>query len=213
MPLIVTPTKPLPIFPSAMPPELMENIPLLLNPPSLEDMPPKPEWTSPAQVIMTWLPSPVMSIFLSFDLLPVKPLIPVPWNIHQWEYFSMEQLTEHLLEDPDSPMEDMLPIEPEPATYCLPDSPEDQTHTLFPEEPPIKPWQRLLMEPNSPVSHKHSLSPTSPSSIPIHQCTSREGSYQSITPAGLLPIASTLPQNQGNPLGSSEGSTDTTLSL
>jgi len=33
------------------------------------------------------------------------------------------QLTEHPLEDPDSPMEDPLPIEPEPVTHYLPDSP------------------------------------------------------------------------------------------
>jgi len=51
----------------------------------------------------------------------------------------MEQLTEHLLEDPDSPMEDMLPIEPEPATHYLPDSPKGHMHTLSPEESPIEP--------------------------------------------------------------------------
>jgi len=74
----------------------------------------------------------------------------------------MEQLTEHLLEDPDSPMEDTLPIEPEPVTYYLPDSPGGQMHTLSPEESPIEPWQRWLTEPNSSVSHKHSLLPYCP---------------------------------------------------
>jgi len=124
----------------------------------------------------------------------------------------MEQLTEHPLEDLDSPMEDVPPIEPEPTTYYLPDSPEGHMHTLSLEESPIEPWQRWLTKPNSPVSCKHSLLPTSPSSTPICQCTSREGSYKSITPATLLPIASTLPQNPDNQTGSSEGSTDTSSS-
>jgi len=125
----------------------------------------------------------------------------------------MEQLTEHLAEDPDSPIEDVPPIEPEPTTYYLPDSPEGHMHALSPEESPIKPWQRWLTEPNSPMSCKHSLLPTSPSSIPICQHTSREGSYQSITPTALSPLASTLPQSQGNQMGSSEGSANTSLSL
>jgi len=102
---------------------------------------------------------------------------------------------ENVLEDPDSPMEDVLPLEPEPVTHYEPDVPRGQTHTLSPEESPIKPWQAYLTQPSSPVSRKHSLSPTSLSSAPICQCTSREGSYQSITPAALSPIASTLPQS------------------
>jgi len=102
---------------------------------------------------------------------------------------------ENVLEDPDSPMEDVLPLEPEPVTHYEPDVPGGQTHTLSPEESPIKPWQAYLTQPSSPVSRKHSLSPTSLSSAPICQCTSREGSYQSITPAALSPIASTLPQS------------------
>jgi len=162
---------------------------------------------------MTRPPSPAMSIYPSFDLPPVKPPIPAPWNIHQQEHFLMEQFTEHLLEDPDSPMEDALPIEPEPITYYLPDSPEGHTHALSPEESPIKPWQRWLTEPNSPMSHNHLLSPTSPSSTSIYQCTSREGSYQSIIPTASLPLVSTSPQSQGNQTGSSEGSTDTSSSL
>jgi len=61
-----TTTKPLVIFPSASPPELMGKAPLPLNPPplpSLEDLPPRPatpeqtipaepQWTNPSQVIM-----------------------------------------------------------------------------------------------------------------------------------------------------------------
>jgi len=102
---------------------------------------------------------------------------------------------ENPLEDPDSPMEDALPLEPEPITYYEPDVPRGQMHTLSLEESPIEPWQAYLTQPSSPVSHKHSLSPTSPSSAPIHQHTSREGSYQSITPTASLPTASTLPQS------------------
>jgi len=149
-----------------------------------------------------------MSIYPSFDLPPVEPIIPVPWNIHRQEYSSLEQLTEHPLEDPDSPMEDAPPIEPEPATHYLPDSPEGHMHTLSLGESPIEPWKAYLTQPSSPVSRKHSISPTSPSSAPICQRTSREGSYQSIMPAALLPIASTSPQSQGHQSTSSEESTD-----
>jgi len=105
-------------------------------------------------------------------------------------------------------MEDTPHIEPEPATHYLLDSSEGHTHTLSPGESPIKPWKAYLTQPSSPVSRKHSLSPTSPSSVPIHQCTSREGSYQSITPPASLPIASTSPQSQGHQSTSSEESTD-----
>jgi len=115
---------------------------------------------------------------------------------------------ENILEDPDSPMEDALPLEPEPVMHYEPDVPRGQTHTLSPEESPIKPWQAYLTQPSSPISRKHFLSPTSPSSAPIHQCTSREGSYQSITPAALLPITSTSPQSQGHQSTSSEESAD-----
>ena len=115
---------------------------------------------------------------------------------------------ENPLEDPDSPMEDAPPLEPKPVTHYEPDVPRGQTHTLSPEESPIEPWQAYLTQPSSPVSCKHSLSPTSPLSAPICQCTSREGSYQSIIPAALSPIASTSPQSQGYQLTSSEESTD-----
>jgi len=105
-------------------------------------------------------------------------------------------------------MEDTPPLEPEPVTYYEPDTPEGHTKTLSPQESPIEPWQRWLSRSNSPVSHKHSLSPTSPSSVPIQQCTSHEGSYQSITPSASSPIAGTLPQSQGYQLTSPGESAD-----
>ena len=115
---------------------------------------------------------------------------------------------ENPLEDPDSPMEDMPPLEPEPVTHYEPDTPGGHTKTLSSQESPIAPWEEYLTQPNSPVSRKHSLSPTSPSSAPICQRTSREGSYQSITPSALLPIAGTSPQSLGHQSTSSGGSTD-----
>jgi len=120
---------------------------------------------------------------------------------------------ENPLEDPDSPMEDALPLEPEPVTRYEPDVPGGQTHTLSPEESPIAPWEEYLTQPSSPVSCKHSLSPTSPSSAPIHQCTSREGSYQSIMPAASSPIAGISPQSQGYQLTSPRGSADNPSSM
>jgi len=74
---------------------------------------------------------------------------------------------ENPLEDPDSPMEDTPPLEPEPVTHYEPNVPGGQTHTLSLEESPITPWEAYLTQPSSPVSHKHSLSPTSPSSVLI----------------------------------------------
>jgi len=124
------------------------------------------------------------------------------------EMYQESPPVENPLEDPDSPMEDTLPLEPEPVTHYEPDVPGGQAHTLSPEESPIEPWQAYLTQPSSPISHKHSLLPTSPLSAPIRQRTSREGSYQSITPAALSPIASTSPQNQGHQLTSSEESAD-----
>jgi len=113
---------------------------------------------------------------------------------------------ENPLEDLDSPIEDALPLEPEPFIPYEPDVPEGNMHTLSPEESPVIPWQGYLAL-DSPVSRKHSLSPTSPSA-PIHLCTSREGSYQSITPSALSPIAGTSPQSQGYQSTSPGGSTD-----
>jgi len=168
----------------------MAKRPLPLNPSPLPDLPPLP-------------PSELSKPSSPLDQPPVKPLVPIPWNIHHWEYSSMETYqepppVENPLEDPDSPMEDALPLEPQPVTRYEPDVPGGQTHTLSPEESPIEPWEAYLIQPSSPVSCKHSLSPTSPSSAPIHQHTSREGSYQSITPTALSPIASTSPQSQGH---------------
>ena len=113
------------------------------------------------------------------------------------EMYQEPPLVENPLEDPDSPMEDVPPLEPQTVTHYEPDVPGGHTKTLSPEEFPIAPWEEYLTQPSSPVSRKHSLSPTSPSSAPIRQCTSREGSYQSITPPTSLPIAGTSPQSQG----------------
>jgi len=124
------------------------------------------------------------------------------------EMYQEPQPVENPLEDPDSPMEDTPPLEPEPVTHYEPDVPRGQTHTLSPEESPIEPWQAYLTQPSSPISRKHSLSPMSPSSAPIRQCTSREGSYQSIKPTALLPYDSTLPQSQGYQSTSSGESAD-----
>jgi len=114
---------------------------------------------------------------------------------------------ENLLEDSDSPMEDAPPLEPEPFIPYEPDVPGGNMHALSPEESPVIPWQEYLV-PDSPVSRKNSLSPTSPSSVPIQQRTSREGSYQSITPSASSPIAGTSPQSQDYQLTSPEGSAD-----
>ena len=193
-PFFSSPSDPLLVtLPMAKQPLPLNPSPLPALPPLLPSKPPKP--SSP------------------LDQPPVLPLVPIPWNIHCREYSSMESYqepppVENPLEDPDSPMEDMPPLEPEPVTYYEPDIPGGQTHTLSPEESPIAPWEAYLTQPSSPVSRKHSLSPTSPSSAPIRQCTSREGSYQSITPSASSPIAGTLPQSQGSPLTSSRGSSD-----
>ena len=201
---------------------------LPLNPPPLEDLPPRPErtrpatpeqtipakpqWTNPSQVVMMRPPSPAMSIYPDFDLPTMQPPTPIPWNIHCREYSSMEEYQEpspvlNPLEDPDSPMEDAPPLEPEPFIPYEPDVPGGNTHTLSSEESPVIPWQEYLV-PNSPVSRKHSMSPTSPSSAPIRRRTSREGSYHSITPITLSPIAGTSPQSQGYQSTSPGGSAD-----
>ena len=189
-PLLVTLSNPSP----------MAKRPLPLNPSPLPDLPllPPSEPSKPSSPL---------------DQPPVEPLIPVPWNIHCREYSSMEMYqkpppVENPLEDPDSPMEDVPPLEPQPVTHYEPDVPGGQTHTLSPEESPIAPWEAYLTQPSSPVSCKHSLSPTSPSSASIRQCTSREGSYQSITPSASSPIAGTSPQSQGYQSTSPKGSAD-----
>jgi len=177
----------------------MPKQPLPLNPSSLPDLPPLP-------------PSEPSKPSSPLDQPPVEPLVPVPWNIHRQEYSSMEMYqepppVENPLEDPDSPMEDAPPLEPEPFIPYEPDVPGGNTHALSPEESPVIPWQEYLAL-DSPVSRKHSLSPTSPSSAPIRQRTSREGSYHSITPTALSPIAGTLPQSQDYQSTSPGGSAD-----
>jgi len=188
-PLLVTISKPPP----------MAKQPLPLNPSPLPDLPllPPSEPSKPSSPL---------------DQPPVEPLVPIPWNIHHWEYSSMEMHqepppVENPLEDPDSPMEDAPPLEPELFIPYEPDVPGGNTHALSPEESPVIPWEEYLTNP-SPVSHKHSLSPTSPSSAPIHQRTSREGSYHSIMPTASSPIAGTSPQSQGYQSTSPGGSAD-----
>jgi len=137
----------------------MAKRPLPLNPSPLPELPPLPPSEPPK-------PSSPL------DQPPVLPLVPIPWNIHHWEYSSMELYQEpspvaNPLEDPDSPMEDTPPLELEPITHYEPDIPGGHTKTLSPKESPIEPWETYLTQPSSPVSHKHSLSPTSPSSAPI----------------------------------------------
>jgi len=181
-------------------PPLMAKRPLPLNPSPLPELPLLPPSEPPKPL------SPL-------DQPPVLPLVPIPWNIHHQDYSSMEMyqeppLVENPLEDLDSPMEDVPPLEPEPITHYEPDTPGGHTKTLSPQESPIAAWEEYLTQPNSPVSHKHSLSPTSPCSAPICQRTSREGSYQSITPAASSPITSTSPQSPGHQSTSSGGSAD-----
>jgi len=189
-PLLVTMSKP----------SSMAKQPLPLNPSSLPELPPLP-------------PSEPSKPSSPLNQPPVLPLVPVPWNIHRWEYSSMEMYqepppVENPLEDPDSPMEDTPSLEPEPFIPYEPDVLGGHTKTLSPKESPIEPWEAYLTQPSSPVSRKHSLSPTSPSSVPIRQRTSHEGSYQSITPSASSPIAGTSPQSQGYQSTSPGGSAD-----
>ena len=196
------------IFPSAMPPDLMSKRPLPMNPPPVEDLPPRTD--TPCPMSTEPLPGPLVLE------PPVEPLIPIPWNIHHRQYSSMEEFIEHMMQNPvswpvdnlDSPMSDAPPLEPDPVMPYLPDSPEGHMHTLSPDKSPTEPWQRWLDRPDSPVSRKHSLLLTSPSSAPIRQRTSREGSYHSITPQMSSPAASIEASSEGNQLALSLGSSD-----
>jgi len=168
---------------------------------------------SPLPELPPLLPSEPSKPSSPLDQPPVLPLVPIPWNIHCQDYFSMEMHQEpppieNPLEDPDSPMEDVPSLEPGPVTHYEPNTPGGYTKTLSPKESPVETWEEYLTQPSSPVSRKHSLSPMSPSSAPIRQCTSREGSYQSITPSALSPIAGTSPQSQGYQSTSPGGSAD-----
>ena len=204
------------IFPSAMPPNLMSKRPLPMNPPLVEDLPPCAD--TPHPMSTEPLPEPLPEPLILEP--PVEPLIPIPWNIHRRQYSSMEEFVEHVMQNPvswpvdnlDSPMADVPPLEPDPVTPYLLDSPEGHTHTLSPDKSPTEPWQQWLDSPDSPISHKHSLSPSSPSSAPIRQRTSREGSYHSIMPQTSSPAASTEASSEGNQLASSSGSLDSTPS-
>jgi len=188
--------------------------PLLVTiPRSLPDKQPLPLNLSPLPELPPLPPNEPSKPSSPLDQPPVLPLVPIPWNIHRRDYSSIEMYqepppVENPLEDPGSPMEDTLSLEPEPVTHYEPDIPGGHTKTLSPKESPIEPWEVYLTQPSSPVSRKHSLSPTSPSSAPIRQHTSREGSYQSITPSASSPIAGTLPQSSGYQSTSSEGSAD-----
>ena len=120
----------------------MPKRPLPLNPSSLPDLPLLP-------------PSEPSKPLSPLDQPPVEPLVPIPWNIHHREYSSMEMYqepppVESLLEDPDSPMEDAPPLEPEPFIPYKPDVPGGNTHALSPGEPPVIPWQEYLA-PDSPT--------------------------------------------------------------
>ena len=130
------------IFPSATPPNLMSKQPLPMNPPLVEDLPPHVDMPCPMSIEP--LPEP-----LALEP-PVKPLIPIPWNIHHRQYLSMEEFVEHVMQnlvsqpvdDLDSPMSDAPPLEPDPVTPYLPDSPEGHTHTLSPDKSPTEPQQQ-----------------------------------------------------------------------
>ena len=200
------------IFPSAMPPNLMSKQPLPMNPPFVEDLPPHVD--TPCPMSTEPLPEPLVLE------PPVKPLVPIPWNIYRCQYSSMEEFVKHMMQNPvswpmddlDSPMSDAPSLEPDPVTPYLPDSPEGHMHTLSPDESPTEPWQQRLDHPDSPVSRKHSLSLSSPLSAPIRQRTSWEGSYHSITPQTSSPAASIEASSEGNQLALSSESLDSTPS-
>jgi len=115
--------------------------------------------------------------------------------------------TEQPIVIPEQPLEDS-PIEDAPTVHYLPDIPEGTIHTLHPERSLAAPWKEHYEDPIPPLLRKRSVSPTSPSSAPIRQRTSREGSYHSITPTTLSPIAGTSPQSQSYQSTSLRGSAD-----
>ena len=184
-----------------------------MNPPLVEDLPPRVD--TPCPMSIEPLPEPLVLE------PPVEPLVPIPWNIHRRQYLSMEEFVEHMMQNPvswpmddlDSPMSDAPLLEPDPVTPYLPDSPEGHTHTLSPDESPTEPWQRWLDRPDSPISWKHSLSPSSPSSAPIRQRTSWEGSYHSIMPQASSPAASIKASSEGNQSALTLESLDSTPSM
>ena len=124
-----------------MPPDLMSKRPLPMNPPLVEDLPPHVDMPHP----MSTEPLPEPLVLEP----PVEPLVRIPWNIHHHQYLSMEEFVEHIMQnlvswpvdDLDSPMLDVPPLEPEPVTPYLLDSPEGHIHTLSPDKSPTEPWQ------------------------------------------------------------------------
>ena len=140
--------------------------------------------------------------------MPIAPLM--PWGTHRQEHSPMEHFTEAPIAE--HPLKDS-PIEDTPTVYYLPDVPGGNIHTLHPERSPAAAWKEHYEEPSPPVSRKHSQSPTSPDSAPIQQRTSCGGSYHSITPTTLSPLAGTSPQSQTYQTESSEGSADNPSSM
>ena len=138
------------IFPSAMPPDLMSKQLLPMNPPIVEDLPSHPD--TPHSMSTEPLPEPLILE------PPIKPLVPIPWNVHQCQYSSMEDFVKHMiqnlvscpLDDQDSPMSDALPLEPELAIYYLLDNPEGHTHTLSPDESPYRAMATMARPPREP---------------------------------------------------------------
>ena len=129
------------IFPNATPPDLMSKRLLPMNPPLVEDLPPRVDMPRP----MSTEPLPEPLVLEP----PVEPIVPIPWNIHHRQYSSMEEFVEHVIQNPvswpvddlDSPMSDAPLLEPDPVMPYLPDSPEGHMHTLSPDESPTEPWQ------------------------------------------------------------------------
>ena len=136
------------IFPSATPPNLMSKQLLPMNPLFVEDLPPHVD--TPCPMSTEPLPEPLVLEPL------VEPLVPIPWNIHCCQYSSMEEFVKYVMQnlvfqpmdDLDSPMMDMPPLEPDPVMPYLPDSPEGHIHTLSPDKSPTEPWQQWLDNPD-----------------------------------------------------------------
>jgi len=114
--------------------------PLPLNPSVLPDLPPLP-------------PSKPSKPSSPLDQPPVLPLVPVPWNIYRQDYSSMEMYqepppVENPLEDPDSPMEDVPPLEPEPVTQTMNPTLLEVTPRPYPlKSPPLNHGKSTLLNP------------------------------------------------------------------
>ena len=114
----------------------MSKRPLPMNPPLVEDLPPRADMPRPMSTEP--LPEPLPEPLILEP--PVEPLVPIPWNIHCRQYSSMEEFVEHVMQNPvswpvddlDSPMADAPPLEPDPVTPYLPDSPEGHMWRVLP---------------------------------------------------------------------------------